>query len=209
MKQYDKANQPALASSLLPLLISVQRDDGAADLATSAAGPNGSCLFCGASLGLHAEGGRCCAACILVRHLERPRIDDEAGLVWLPEMSQAALVSLVREMHSQLRTVGESLYDSSAVLSAAALHYARSALDGRAALAAEYLGTDRPSELAHVLGRMPHAIYERRYRLLGGLRVLPAGHFFVGTTDVYPAVVDSWLNAAAAGDADLACREAA
>jgi hypothetical protein len=30
MKQYDKANQPAPASSLLPLLISMQRDDGAA-----------------------------------------------------------------------------------------------------------------------------------------------------------------------------------
>jgi intracellular multiplication protein IcmJ len=206
MKQYDKANQPAPASSLLPLLISVRRDDGAADSAAPAAGPNGTCSFCGASLGLHAEAGCCCAACILVRHLERPRIDDEAGLVWLPEMSQAALVCLVREIHGQLRVAGESLYDSSAVLSAAALYYARSALDGRAALAAEYLGTDRPSELAHVLGRMPRAIYARRHRLLGGLRVLPAGHFFVGTADVYPAVVDSWLGA---GDADSACREAA
>jgi len=206
MIQYDKANQPAPASSLLPLLISVQRDDGEADLAAPAAGPNGTCLFCGASLGLHAEDGRCCAVCILVRHLERPRIDDEAGLVWLPEMSQAALVCLVREIHGQLRAAGEGLCDSSAILGAAALHYVRSALDGRAALAAEYLGTDRPSELAHVLGRMPRAIYERRHRLLGGLRVLPAGHFFVGTADVYPTIVDSWL---IAGDADCACREAA
>jgi intracellular multiplication protein IcmJ len=187
---------------LLPLLISVPRDDSVADATAPATPPT--CLFCGASLGLHAEDGRCCAACILVRHLERPRIDEEARLVWLPEMSQAALVCLVREIHGRLRVAGESLCGGSP-----AAHYACIGLEGRAAIAAEHLGTDRLSELAHALGRMPRASYERRHRLLGGLRVLPAGRFFVGTTDVYPAIVDSWLSALSGRDADATPKEAA
>jgi len=31
-----------------------------------------------------------CVLCYLCHHLERPRIDEETVLVWLPEMSQPA-----------------------------------------------------------------------------------------------------------------------
>jgi hypothetical protein len=197
---------------LRPLLISVQRDDDAGVLAPSGQPSAAGCLFCGAPLGLHAEKGRACAICLLVRHLERPRIDEEARLVWIPEMSQAALVCLLREMHCRLRSTGEGFCGEGgpAIVSQerATLHYARVALNGRGAVAVEHLGTERPSELAHVLARMARATYERRHRLLGGLRVLPAGRFFVGATNVYPAIVDSWLNRTARDGASPAIREA-
>ena len=59
-------------------------------------------------------------------------------------------------------------------------------------VAAEHTGTSQPSELAHVLARMDVAAYERRHRLLAGLRALPTGRFFVGSEDVYPEIIDSW-----------------
>jgi hypothetical protein len=180
---------------LRPLLISVHRDDEATEPSQSAL-PTEDCVCCGGSLGLHAAADRCCAICTLVRHLERPRIDEEARLIWLPEMSQAALACLLREMHCRLRDAGEN-FDSNAgpaIVSPArnALHFASSVLSARADVAAEHLGTGRPSELAHVLARMSRQPYDRRHRLLGGLRVLPAGRFFVSAEDVYPAIVDSW-----------------
>ena len=139
---------------LRPLLISVQRDAVPARLApertkTAASPPHCACVFCGASLELHADDGRSCAICTLVRHLERPRIDEEARLVWLPEMSQAALVCLLREMHCRSATPAKA---AAARRSGrrqpeerTALHYARTALAGRAAVAAEHLGTE-PAE---------------------------------------------------------------
>ena len=72
---------------------------------------------------------RSCALCLLVRHLERPRIDDEADLVWLPEMSQPALNITMREIHLRLRALGESL---DARHSAAAGHAGASAALSRA-----------------------------------------------------------------------------
>jgi intracellular multiplication protein IcmJ len=59
------------------------------------------CPFCGMHSGrwqrlvaAPRRGHDCAAACVLCylcRHLERPRIDEEAAVVWLPEMSQPAL----------------------------------------------------------------------------------------------------------------------
>jgi hypothetical protein len=99
-------------------------------------------------------------------------------------------------MHCRLRDAGESFDGDAgpAVMSPerSALHFARLTLSARADVAAEHLGTSRPSELAHVLARMSRQPYDRRHRLLGGLRVLPVGRFFVCAEDVYPAIVDSW-----------------
>jgi hypothetical protein len=179
--------------TMLPLIPSVVRDD---DGPAQTSDAHGSCAFCGSQIGLHGEDGLSCAICVLVRHLERPRIDDEVSLVWLPELSQAALACLVREMHGRLRGVGRGFNSATGPVfvspERSALYYAQAALTERASVAAEYLGTDRPSELAQVLARLPRPTYQRRHHLLGGLRVLPAGHFFVGADDVYPAIVDSW-----------------
>ena len=157
------------------------------------------CAYCGLQAGLYSDDGSC-AACLLVRHLERPRIDDEACLTWLPELSQATLINLVREMHTRLRAAGEAFDAEIAPVvpspERVALHHAQRAVVGRAAVAAELLGTSRPSELAQALSRMSAPSYDQRHKLLGGLRVLPIGRFFVGSEDVYPTIVDSWLSSA-------------
>jgi hypothetical protein len=134
--------------------------------------------------------------CYLCRHLERPRIDEEAALVWLPEMSQPALNVTMREIHLQLRTLGEDLYDAGRLRvdtpERLRLYYARSALSARAAAAASRLGTDKPSELAGALCRLSAGAYANRAKLLDGVRLLPLGRFYAGNKDVYPEIVDSW-----------------
>ena len=179
---------------MLALRISVSRGTEAPLQAVQAA--DATCSFCGQSVGIHAGQPRCCALCTLVQHLERPRIDDELSLVWLPEMSQAAIICLAREMHVRLRSHGESVselsFPAAVTPERSALYFARAALLGRRDVAAEHTGTSQLSDLAHVLARMDAAAYERRHRLLAGLRALPTGRFFVGSEDVYPEIIDSW-----------------
>jgi|HubBroStandDraft_2_1064218.scaffolds.fasta_scaffold245311_2 intracellular multiplication protein IcmJ len=137
-----------------------------------------------------------CVLCYLCRHLERPRIDEEAALVWLTEMSQPALNVAMREIHLQLRALGEDLYDAGRLRldtpERLRLYYARSALSARAQAAASRLGTDKPSELAGALCRLSPGAYANRAKLLDGVRLLPLGRFYAGNKDVYPEIVDSW-----------------
>jgi hypothetical protein len=137
-----------------------------------------------------------CGLCYLSRHLERPRIDEEAALVWLPEMSQPALNVTMREIHLELRTLGEDLHDAGRLRldtpERLRFYYARSALSARAAAVASRLGTDKPSELAGALYRLSPGAYANRAKLLDGVRLLPLGRFYAGNKDVYPEIVDSW-----------------
>jgi hypothetical protein len=164
------------------------------------------CPFCG----MHSGRSRCfaapartshdsaaaCVLCYLCRHLERPRIDEEAALVWLPEMSQPAINVTMREIHMQLRALGEDLHEAGRrhldTPERLRLYYARSALSARAAAAASRLGTDKPSELAGALFRLSHGAYANRAKLLDGVRLLPLGRFYAGNKDIYPEIVDSW-----------------
>jgi hypothetical protein len=131
-----------------------------------------------------------------VQHLERTHIDDEASLIWLPEMSQPALNSLMREIHCRLRALGESLLiDATPTLDTEDrpwLYHAQQALLGRRDAVAGRLGSSLLSELADALLRFPPAAYGRRAQLLSGVRLLPSGRFFDGDTDIYPEIVDSW-----------------
>ena len=168
------------------------------------------CPFCGMHSGrwqrlvaAPRRGHDCAAACVLCylcRHLERPRIDEEAALVWLPEMSQPALNVTMREIHRQLRALGEDLHDggrlSLETQERLRLYYARSALSARAVAAASRLGTEKPSELAGALCRLSPGAYANRAKLLDGVRLLPLGRFYAGNKDVYPEIVDSWRDIA-------------
>jgi hypothetical protein len=137
-----------------------------------------------------------CVLCYLCRHLERLRIDEEAALVWLPEMSQPALNVTMREIHLQLRALGEDLYDAGRLRldtpERFRLYHARSALGARAAAVASRLGTDKPSELAGALCRLSPAAHANRAKLLGGVRLLSLGRFYAGNKDVYAEIVDRW-----------------
>ena len=122
------------------------------------------------------------------------------SLIWLPEMSQPAVNITMREIHLQLRALGESLDAATApqrdTPERRRLYHARAALRGRSGAAAARLGTSRPSELGRVLWRLSSSAYARRGKLLGGLRLLPAGHFFDGERDIYPMIVDGWSEVA-------------
>jgi hypothetical protein len=160
----------------------------------------GACCFCGGIRGSNAPPA--CVLCQLVRHLDRPRIDDEALLIWLPEMSQPALNMLMRSIQSRLRALGERL-DLEGVPALDTedrpwLYHAQRVLIARREAAAGRLGSDRPSELADALLRLAPAVYARRTQLLAGVRLLPSGRFFDGEIDILPTIVDSWRSPAAA-----------
>jgi hypothetical protein len=185
MSEPQPPNTGTAPTELAPLLISIGPG-------TALPSSRSTCASCGAPLGLHVGADGACVVCTPVLHLDRPRIDAEARLAWIPEMTQAALCCLVRTLHCQLWAAGEN----GAGPGHAALHFAQQALDARIALATRYLGTDRPSELAQALRLLPPEVYAQRHRPLAGLRVLPRGQFFVGNEDVYPAVLASWSGAA-------------
>ncbi len=172
---------------------------------------NRPCAFCGVPSGAWQilcpgaadaagnDGGRApaCPLCALPQNLQRPHIDEEAGLVWLPEMSQQAVNALVREIHIRLRALGESL-DAASVFRTRSdelrrLHYTRSVLAERGPAAASRLGTASPRELGVSLLRLSPAGHSRRGMLLGGIRLLPLGRFFGGDEDAYPNIVDEWI----------------
>jgi hypothetical protein len=164
-------------------------------------------VFCGIRSGSwqttsHLDGGALAAApacplCTLARRLDRPRIDEEALLIWLPQMSQQAVNTIIREIHIKLRDAGEPLGDDDALRLVTParneLCSARAELAARAAGAASRLGTDAPSELGSALCQLSPSVYMRRSALLGGLRLLPRGRLFEADRDVYPEIVDTWI----------------
>jgi hypothetical protein len=173
--------------------------------------PNDPCAFCGVRSGEwrqtcaadtseHDKPSRqlpACPLCALARHLERPRIDEEATLIWCPEMSQAAINVTLREIHRRLRLHGDGLHADDRPgrdePERYPLHHARAALALRAGEAASRLGSPLPSDLARALLRLFPAVHARRAALLGGIRLLPLGRFFVAGEDVYSRIVDTWL----------------
>src|SRR5271157_5511698 len=97
---------------LAPLVVSVGQPTESVSARQTSVAPQGSCRFCAAQIArsqghvscLDADGA--CPLCHLVRHLERPTIDEEAVLIWLPELTQAALIAIVREAHRRLAEHG-------------------------------------------------------------------------------------------------------
>jgi hypothetical protein len=189
---------------LAPLLLSVRRHDFSPEANT--AGTKGMfCQFCGETVGkvpdVFASKEPCCVLCGLVQNLGRPRVDEEAQLIWLPELSQPALNALGRRVHINLRRHGEGLETGAQPSTAAGdlptLYQAGQALLARKGEAETRLGTSNPSDLADALLRLSPAGFKRRDTLLGGVRLLAMGKLFDAEGDVYPQIVDSWQRAEA------------
>jgi len=129
-----------------------------------------------------------------VRHLERDTIADEAVLIWLPEMTQAALNALALGAHKRLSGEGAlHLATNSFALTGergpdGALE-AVWALEARSAEAEARLGTTCPRVLGAALMRMKPRAYQDRARVFGGLRLLSRGRFFVDGEDIYPQLI--------------------
>lgn len=193
--------------SLLSLDLSVGKADaGNARGETAPEKAGFQCRYCGAAVGhvppsLVEDAAASCALCGLARHLERARIKEEARLIWLPEMSQAALNAVMRRVHCGLRGLGERMEPEARPVLAAgdglSLYHLQQALLERSREAEVRLGTTDPGALGDGLVRLSAGAYARRGVLLGGIRLLPAGRLFEGGEDIYPVVVDRWRQIAA------------
>ena len=172
------------------------------------------CRFCGFRAQVrqgvvHLDGNRAnpapdnlataCLLCDAVQDLGRPTTVQEMLLVWLPEMSQAVLNSLVRGIHQALHMEGQSPAQGTRprkdTPSVRAAWRAYAALAGREQGAELHLGTSSPLELASALLDMPPPTYARRAAMLAGTRVLHRGQYFQDGADVYPAVLAEWARA--------------
>ncbi|MBU3888014.1 hypothetical protein [Methylosinus sp. KRF6] len=137
----------------------------------------------------------CCALCLLSQNLERPEIDREAVLIWLPEFTQGAVNALVHRVHSSFARHGKPVSwpldplpaNSPDDLLAASSAYA--ALIERSVIAKQRLGTSAPRDLAEALSFISPSSYARRHELLGGARLLSLGRFFVDGRDIYPRLL--------------------
>jgi len=161
------------------------------------------CCYCGCDIGKGLNGfsgleAPACVLCALVQTLVRPRIDEEACVVWVPELSQPAMNVMIRRLHLTLRAHKERVETDAkptkAIGMIPSLYHAAQALLDRRREAVTRLGTSSPSELADALLRLPADAYRGRDRLLGGARLLSLGKLFEGTSDIYPEIVDSWAD---------------
>ena len=125
-----------------------------------------SCPFCGVRLAEEREPFLCadgseessCVPCALVRHLERETIAEEAVLIWLPDLSQAALNALANGVHSRLAAEG-ALYLAASPFAVSSSETPNPALEAiraiemRRAEAETRFGTSSPRVLAEALMR--------------------------------------------------------
>jgi hypothetical protein len=181
---------------LAPLILSVC-ENGAPGRAHRS-----SCPFCGVRLAEGRERFLCadgfedssCVPCSLVRHLERKTIAEESVLVWLPDLSQAALNALANGVHRRLAGEG-ALYLAATPFALTSSEAPNPALEAiraiemRQAEAERRLGTSSPRVLGEALMRAEPNLYADRAKRLGGLRLWPRGKFFVDGEDVYPRLV--------------------
>ncbi|ACB97398.1 hypothetical protein [Beijerinckia indica] len=143
------------------------------------------------------KAGSSCVLCSLVLRLDRPRIDEELALIWLPEMSQAAVNAVARSLHGLFFAHGEApspaLRPHGETARMRAAWFFWQSLLQRQAIAKERFGSDRPSDIGQVLASVAPLIFNRRSKLLSGLRLLPLGHVYQGGQDHYPRLLASYL----------------
>jgi intracellular multiplication protein IcmJ len=177
---------------LAPLTLSVCENG------TPGGAQRGSCPFCGVRLAEGREPFLCadgseessCVPCSLVRHLERETIAEEAVLIWLPDLSQAALNALANGVHRRLAGEG-ALYLAASPFAVSSSETPNPALEAiraiemRRAEAETLFGTSSPRVLGQALMRAKPNLYADRATRLGGLRLWSRGRFFIDGEDVY------------------------
>jgi hypothetical protein len=134
-----------------------------------------------------------CVLCHLHQHLDRPQIEQEAALIWLPDMSPAAVVALARHCHLVLtrhdRTPGSTRRKRRNGAAVAAAETALKALLAQRRSMEIRLGTASPRDLGAALLGLAEDVYALRSDLLAGIRLLPLGRYFRDGTDIYPQLL--------------------
>lgn len=166
----------------------------------------GPCRFCGdprpvapAPLPLDGDHGNrqvanlvtSCLHCRALHRLGSDQIDREAVLIWLPDISQAALSWLVRAIHRAFVAHGEAPCLASRPATDTprlrAAYRTYEALDRLSHDAETRIGTTSPRELGAALLSMP----EPRRVVPAGLRLLHQGRHYIAGRDVYPALLEA------------------
>lgn len=137
-----------------------------------------------------------CTLCHGAQHLGRPRVSDEMMLIWLPDVSQAALNSIVRRIQLVLHAHGEAAHLGQTPRSQSPRVYAAlRAYHGLAAEAAtveDRIHTSNPRDLGAALLTLKPGDRGRLPAALGGIRLLHRGRHFVRGRDVYPEILAAW-----------------
>lgn len=168
--------------------------------------PTSSCRFCGCAAPgwlawFHLNGDHdddrpenragACPLCHLLQHLDRPQIEQEAGLIWLPEMSQAAVIALARRIHQVFLAHGEPptlgrrpRTEAPAFIAA---YCAYQALAARETALVDRIGTSAPAILGAALLELHSDIGVGPD--IAGIRLLPRGRLYQNGEDVYPRLL--------------------
>lgn len=137
-----------------------------------------------------------CALCHLAQHLDEAETSKAGTLIWLPEMSQAGVITVARGIHSLLLEHGErpSSHEPPRRRGPAVegAWRAMSALRAREVQARDILGTSRPYALAAALLALDPTSYCERADLLDGIRLLPTGQLIRAGEDIYPELLSLW-----------------
>ncbi len=174
---------------MAPLVLSVRRPTELASPRQNSGARKGSCQFCATEAKPQEpfsclDGDGACSFCHLVGHLDHPNIDAEAVLIWLPELTQAALIAIVHECHRRLAKHGMQHF---APLARSAVGNESIPIEVREALAAiaafrgrvdeveARLGSSSPQVLAQALLLVNAQTYAERARRLHGVRLMPLG----------------------------------
>lgn len=144
-----------------------------------------------------------CTLCHAAQHLGRVTVGQELTLIWLPDVSQAALNCIVRRIHLTLQAHGEPAHMAEPPRSEGRrVHAAIRAYQGLAAEAATLEGrihTSNPRDLGAALLDLAGADCERLRAAMGGIRLLHRGRYFHQGRDIYPEILSAWSGGAQRG----------
>ena len=141
-----------------------------------------------------------CTLCHAAQHLGRVTVGQELTLIWLPDVSQAALNCIVRRIHLTLYAHGEPAHMTEPPRSEECrVHAAIRAYQALAAEAATLEGrihTSNPRDLGAALLDLAGADRERLRSAMGGIRLLHRGRYVHEGRDIYPEILSAWSGAA-------------
>jgi intracellular multiplication protein IcmJ len=137
-----------------------------------------------------------CPLCSACQTLNRPRIEDEFLPLWLPEVSQAALIHLARSCHLVFHAHGEPPHmmrrprsDTPALRAAYRTFHA---LLGLKPESLARIGTTSPRELDGAIAGLSAEHRSLASRQLRSIRLLPLGRLYQAGRDIYPDILDAW-----------------
>lgn len=147
-----------------------------------------------------------CIFCHMCHHIGRAGLNDEASIVWLPEISQARISHLVRSSLvaqrwaepyiTNARHGAPSLVQAAKFIADAAKSL-MAKMRSREAEADRILGTSSATILAEALMGIANSgsseAYEQRAKYLHGIRLLPTGSRYAAGSDIMPKIIDTWM----------------